>query len=119
MTSQAAQSFDVFAETYDRLVSLSAGSIRAQLESLLPDHGHRAVDLGCGTGHHAAILATRFEEVLGVDISPAEAFAVSSSRGQPPVAWSSGPAEQRNIGAAVRAPATEDGRTGSSCAVRN
>lgn len=70
MTRQSPQSFDSFAETYDRLTTLSAGSIRAQLQSLLPDHGGRAVDLGCGTGHHAAVLATRFEDVLGVDISP-------------------------------------------------
>jgi ubiquinone/menaquinone biosynthesis C-methylase UbiE len=70
MTGQSPQSFDAFAETYDRLATLSAGSIRAQLQSLLPDQGGRAVDLGCGTGHHAAILATRFEDVLGVDISP-------------------------------------------------
>ena len=69
MTRQSAQSFDAFAETYDRLASLSAGFVRSFLESVLPEAGGRAVDLGCGTGHHAAMLATRFEEVLAVDIS--------------------------------------------------
>lgn len=69
MTPQSAQSFDTFAETYDRLASLSGGFIRSYIESVLPEEGRRAVDLGCGTGHHAAILATRFEEVLAVDIS--------------------------------------------------
>lgn len=69
MTRQSAQSFDAFAETYDRLASLSAGFVRSYIESVLPEHGRRAVDLGCGTGHHAAILATRFDEVLAVDIS--------------------------------------------------
>ena len=69
MTRQSAQSFDAFAETYDRLASLSAGFVRSFIESVLPEEGRRAVDLGCGTGHHAAILATRFEEVLAVDIS--------------------------------------------------
>ena len=69
MTRPQAQSFDDFAETYDRLMSLSAGPLRAYIESVLPQAGHRAVDLGCGTGHHASILATRFQEVLAVDIS--------------------------------------------------
>ncbi len=69
MARPSAQSFDTFAETYDRLASLSAGSIRSVLESRLPEAGGRAVDLGCGTGRHASILATRFDEVLAVDIS--------------------------------------------------
>jgi ubiquinone/menaquinone biosynthesis C-methylase UbiE len=69
MTPRSAQSFDAFAETYDRLASLSAGSFGAFVESVLPDAGGRAVDLGCGTGHHTSILATRFEAVLAVDIS--------------------------------------------------
>jgi ubiquinone/menaquinone biosynthesis C-methylase UbiE len=87
MTTNAAQSFDAFAETYDRLATLSAGAIRAQLESQLPDHGGRAVDLGCGTGHHAAILATRFEEVLGVDISPPMLELARARRGGPNITY--------------------------------
>jgi ubiquinone/menaquinone biosynthesis C-methylase UbiE len=69
VTRQPAQSFDAFAETYDRLASLSAGFVRSYIESVLPEAGRRAADLGCGTGLHASILATRFEEVLAVDIS--------------------------------------------------
>jgi ubiquinone/menaquinone biosynthesis C-methylase UbiE len=68
MAPKAPQSFDAFAETYDRMASLSRGSLRSYIETLLPEGG-RAVDLGCGTGHHTAILATRFDEVLAVDIS--------------------------------------------------
>ena len=69
MTRQPHQSFDAFAETYDRLASLSGGFLRSYIASVLPQAGRRAVDLGCGTGHHAAILATRFQEVLAVDVS--------------------------------------------------
>lgn len=69
MTAPSPQAFDTFAETYDRLASLSAGFVRSFIESVLPEKGRRAVDFGCGTGHHASILATRFEEVLAVDIS--------------------------------------------------
>lgn len=69
MTANAAQSFDGFADVYDRIASLTGGDLRSLIESVLPEGGRRAVDLGCGTGHHASILATRFEEVLAVDIS--------------------------------------------------
>jgi ubiquinone/menaquinone biosynthesis C-methylase UbiE len=86
MTRQSAQSFDAFAETYDRLASLS-GSTRPFLESVLPEAGHRAVDLGCGTGHHAAILATRFEEVLGIDISPPMLEIARARRAAPNISY--------------------------------
>lgn len=69
MTANAAQSFDTFADVYDRIASLTGGDTRSLIESVLPAEGRRAVDLGCGTGHHASIIATRFEEVLAVDIS--------------------------------------------------
>lgn len=87
MTRQSAQSFDAFAETYDRLASLSSGSTRSLLESVLPEAGHRAVDLGCGTGHHATILATRFEEVLGVDISPPMLEIARARRAAPNISY--------------------------------
>ena len=69
MTINAAQSFDAFAAVYDRIASLTGGETSSLIASVLPECGRRAVDLGCGTGHHATILATRFEEVLAVDIS--------------------------------------------------
>jgi ubiquinone/menaquinone biosynthesis C-methylase UbiE len=87
MTPQSAQSFDAFAETYDRLASLSGGSMRSQLESLLPEQGRRAVDLGCGTGHHALILATRFEEVLAVDISSPMLEIARARRARPNITY--------------------------------
>lgn len=62
-------SFDGCAEVFDRLGELIGGPLRAYLERVLPDRGERAVDLGCGTGRHAALLAGRYREVLGVDLS--------------------------------------------------
>ena len=70
MSASSVGSFDSFAEAYDRLASLSKGYAHSFTESVLPEEGRRAVDLGCGTGHHSSILATRFEDVLAVDISP-------------------------------------------------
>ena len=87
MTRPRAQSFDDFAETYDRLMSLSAGSFRAYIESVLPQAGHRAVDLGCGTGHHASILATRFQEVLAVDISSPMLEIARARRASPNISY--------------------------------
>lgn len=62
------QSFDRFAHDYDRFVSLLPGQNTAWLRGL-GLRGRRALDVGCGSGHAAAALADRFEEVVGVDLS--------------------------------------------------
>jgi ubiquinone/menaquinone biosynthesis C-methylase UbiE len=63
-------SFDHLAGHHDRLVALTSAPLAAYLTACLPvERGGRAVDLGCGTGRHAALLAQRFDEVLAVDIS--------------------------------------------------
>lgn len=64
-----AGSFDACAEVFDRLGELIGGPLREYLETVLRDRGERAADLGCGTGRHAAMLAGRYREVLGVDLS--------------------------------------------------
>ena len=92
MTANATQSFNAFAEVYDRFASLSGGVFRSYLESALPAEGRRAVDLGCGTGHHAAIVAARFEEVLAVDISAPMLEIARSRRARPNVRY-----EQRDL----------------------
>ncbi len=67
-----AQAFDRFAENFDRFAELVGGPLDAYLDSVLPERGGlRAVDLGCGSGHHAARLAPRYREVLAVDVSEA------------------------------------------------
>ncbi len=64
------RSFDRLAVNFDRFAELAGGPLNAYLESVLPeDGGGRAVDLGCGTGRHAAMLASRYRHVLAVDTS--------------------------------------------------
>lgn len=65
-----AQSFDRIAGAYDRLGDLNPNElIGSWLESLLPSAGRCALDIGCGTGRHAALLAGRFEQVDAIDLS--------------------------------------------------
>jgi ubiquinone/menaquinone biosynthesis C-methylase UbiE len=63
------QSFDHLAAHFDRFAELVGGELDAYLLFRLPAVGGRAVDLGCGTGVHTAVLAERYQEVLAVDLS--------------------------------------------------
>jgi SAM-dependent methyltransferase len=64
------RSFDDIAEHFDRFAELVGPPLDAWLASLVPTGGGgRAVDLGCGTGRHAALLAPHYRQVLAVDIS--------------------------------------------------
>jgi SAM-dependent methyltransferase len=63
------QSFDGFAADYDRFARLSPGTLLDWLLLQLPTHGQRALDAGCGSGRHATVLAERFDQVIGIDIS--------------------------------------------------
>ncbi len=67
--SEPARSFDRLAVHFDRFAELAGGPLNAFLESVLPEAGERAVDLGCGTGRHAAMLASRYRQVLAIDSS--------------------------------------------------
>ena len=70
MTRAEAQSFDRVAEDYNRLGDLDRNElIGPWLEGLLPAAGGRALDLGCGTGRHAVLLADRFGQVDAIDLS--------------------------------------------------
>jgi SAM-dependent methyltransferase len=66
---QDLQSFDRFAADYDRFASLEPPHLLNWLLTQLSAHGVRALDAGCGAGRHTRLLAERFDEVLGVDIS--------------------------------------------------
>jgi ubiquinone/menaquinone biosynthesis C-methylase UbiE len=68
-TRAEAQSFDRIAEMFDRFHTLVRGPMDVWLRDRLPDSGGRALDLGCGSGHHALLFAERYAEVLGVDVS--------------------------------------------------
>lgn len=70
LSRQEAQSFDRVADGYDRLGDLGNRKLIASwLEGVLPAAGARALDLGCGAGRHAVLLAGRFEQVDAVDLS--------------------------------------------------
>lgn len=64
-----AQSFDHLAGRYRRFAELTSDEVHAWLSFRLPSRAGRAVDLGCGTGAHTGLLATRFTEVLAFDVS--------------------------------------------------
>lgn len=65
------RSFDHLSGRYDRYAELVGAELRAWLSFHLPRPGQvgRALDAGCGTGAHTALLADRFNEVLAVDLS--------------------------------------------------
>jgi SAM-dependent methyltransferase len=81
-------SFDHMAEHFDRFAELVAGGLDEYLASVLPAEGaQRAVDLGCGTGRHAALLAVRYRQVLAVDISAPMLQLAKARRGLPNVTY--------------------------------
>ena len=63
------RSFDHLPQVFDRFAELVGGPLTDYLTPLLPARAGRAVDLGCGTGQHAALLADHYTEVLAVDLS--------------------------------------------------
>jgi ubiquinone/menaquinone biosynthesis C-methylase UbiE len=63
------QSFDHLAERYDRLGELTDDAVADWLPTVLPDRRRRAVDLGCGAGRHAVVLAEYFDQVDAIDLS--------------------------------------------------
>lgn len=67
--------YDTYATVYDGSGQVRFALLMAQyIDQLLHKHpitGHQALDLACGTGTLALILADKGWEVLGVDASPA------------------------------------------------
>lgn len=63
------QSFDDLAAGYDRIGSLVPPPFVEFIRAQLPPRGGRALDAGCGSGHFAAMLAERYDTVVGIDIS--------------------------------------------------
>ena len=82
----AAQSFDRIAADYDRLGDFS-GNDGSWLVNVLPAAGGRALDLGCGTGRHAVLLAERFAHVDAVDLSLPMIEIARAKRSRPNVAY--------------------------------
>jgi SAM-dependent methyltransferase len=84
----AAQSFDRTAADYDRLGDLNENDgIRSWLVTALPSAGGRALDLGCGAGRDAVLLAERFTHVDAVDLSRPMIQIARAKRSRPNVAY--------------------------------
>lgn len=84
------------AATYDELRPLDRGALELFDEVVHQGGlaGCRVLDIGCGTGRHAAALAERHgAQVWGVDPSP-EMLAVAERRGTPHVEFARGRAEE-------------------------
>ena len=64
--------FDELAELFAVFAADTDGIYRGWLSRVLPPHGGRAVDLGCGSGRWTGLLLERYAEVLGVDIAERE-----------------------------------------------
>ncbi|MFI9386591.1 class I SAM-dependent methyltransferase [Kutzneria sp. NPDC052558] len=63
--------FDDLAELYERFTQVrdaATSPVRSWLTAQLPA-GTRAIDVGCGGGNNCGLLAERYDEVVGVDIS--------------------------------------------------
>ena len=81
------ESFDHLAQVYDRFSALTSGSVANYLDGALPSTGRRAVDLGCGTGVHTELLADRYSEVLGVDVSAPMLAVATAARQRPTITY--------------------------------
>jgi 2-polyprenyl-3-methyl-5-hydroxy-6-metoxy-1,4-benzoquinol methylase len=84
----AAQSFDRTAADYERLGDLSGNDGSGSwLVSVIPAAGGRALDLGCGAGRHAVLLAGRFAHVNAVDLSLPMIEIARAKRSRPNIAY--------------------------------
>lgn len=62
--------FDDFADRYDRNDEITGGWITQWIEGVLAGKtGASAIDLGCGTGRVAHILAAHYDRVKAIDLS--------------------------------------------------
>ena len=88
MRAVRARSFDHMAEHFDRFAELVGSQLDEFLESRLPaGGGQRAVDLGCGTGRHATLLAARYQQVLAVDVSASMLQLAQARRSLPAITY--------------------------------
>ncbi len=84
------QEFDSFAEEYHLLHEMAGDPFDRWLDGILPIGGKRALDVGCGTGRHAVLLADRFSLVDAVDISEPMIRIASECRSRPNIRYRHG-----------------------------
>jgi trans-aconitate methyltransferase len=88
VTREEAQSFDRVAQDYHRMGELNENPwIDPWLQRQLPPSGRRALDLGCGTGKQAVLLAERFAHVDAVDVSGAMIELAQARRPRPNISY--------------------------------
>jgi SAM-dependent methyltransferase len=88
MAGAGARSFDLFAADYDRLCELGAVTAAdSWLAGVLPAADRRAVDLGCGPGRHASVLADHFGQVDAIDASAPMIELARARRPRPNVSY--------------------------------
>jgi SAM-dependent methyltransferase len=87
-TRAQAQSFDRLAADYDRLGELGQNHLIGRwLTGVLPEAGERALDIGCGAGRHAVLLAERFTHVDAIDLSAPMIELAKARRPRPNIAY--------------------------------
>jgi SAM-dependent methyltransferase len=63
------QSFDSFADDYDRFTAFEDTPVWDWLASAGVAGGRRALDIGCGSGRRCIEFAKYFDEIVGLDLS--------------------------------------------------
>jgi 2-polyprenyl-3-methyl-5-hydroxy-6-metoxy-1,4-benzoquinol methylase len=83
--------FDPLARAYERFADAQDEFYRPWLSAAIPNRGgdpaSRAVDLGCGSGRFATLLADRHAEVLAVDIAERELAIARAKRARPNISY--------------------------------
>jgi len=83
-----AQTFDDFARRYDRRDEINGGWITDWLRGVLAGrHGASALDLGCGTGRVALLLAEHYDSVRAVDLSQEMVELAQAKRPHPRITY--------------------------------
>lgn len=84
--------FSDLAAEYDRF-SQTLSQPGAPINRWLDEHlgtGHRALDVGCGTGRYSELMADRFDEVVGVDAAAGMVEFARAHRSRPNITYVQG-----------------------------
>jgi SAM-dependent methyltransferase len=81
--------FNDFADVYDRFTR-GMDAPELPVNRWLDEHmgsGRRALDVGCGAGRYTALLADRYNDVVGVDAAPAMIEIAERDRSRPNIRY--------------------------------